>query len=176
MTGRRAPAARLFIANFTACCLLLVQLLLGMAANLFATIPPTHPGANARNYFAGAASVLAWVIPHGPVWIAIHAAFGLALIVLTPAAIVLARRHRTRAVLGTTTLGALAVIGAAFNGASFLNYGHDLSSMIMAALWTVAMTCYLLGMLLTARTAPIGSWTLDQARPEAHAAPNGPTS
>lgn len=153
-TGHPSPAARLLTTNFAACLLLLIQLLLGMAANLFATIPPTHPGANADNYFTGAASGLAWVIPHGPVWVAVHATFGLLLIVLAPTVIVQARRHGTRAALATAVLGALAIIGAAFNGISFLNYGHDFSSMIMAALWTLAMTCYLTGILLAARSAP----------------------
>jgi len=147
-----ASTARLLTANFTACLLLLAQLLLGMATNLFAVIPSAHPGADARDYFTGAAAALAWVIPHGPAWVAAHAAFGLALIALAPLVIVLARRHGARADLGTAVLGALALIGAAFNGLSFLDYGHDFSSMIMTALWALAMACYLTGMLLAARS------------------------
>ncbi len=37
---------------------------------LYVTLPGRHPGAGARNYFTGAASGLAWVIPHGPAWAA----------------------------------------------------------------------------------------------------------
>jgi len=42
------------------------------------------------------------------------------------------RRPRLDPVLAL--LGALAILGAAFNGVSFLNYGHAFSSMIMAGL------------------------------------------
>ncbi len=41
--------------------------------------------------------------------------------------------------------------GAAFNGVSFVNYRHAFSSMIMAALWAVALASYLAGPFLAAR-------------------------
>jgi hypothetical protein len=47
--------------------------------------------------------------------------------------------------------GAAAIVGAGFNGASFVDYGHAFSSMIMAGLWALALACYLAGTLLTAR-------------------------
>ena len=47
-----------------------------------------------------------------------------------------------------SVLGALAILGPAFNGVSFLNYGHPFSSMIMAGLWALALACYLTGMFL----------------------------
>ena len=43
------------------------------------------------------------------------------------------------------------IVGAGFNGASFLNYGHDVSSLIMAVLWALALACYLTGLYLVAR-------------------------
>ena len=49
--------------------------------------------------------------------------------------------------------GALFIIGAGFNGASFLNYGNDISSMIMAGLWALALASYLTGLYLAARAA-----------------------
>ncbi len=72
-------AGRLLAVNFAACLLLLIQYLLGMAVNLYVTVPGRHPGAGASNYFSGAASGLGWVISAGPGWAAAHAAFGLAL-------------------------------------------------------------------------------------------------
>ena len=48
-------------------------------------------------------------------------------------------------------LGALAIIGAGFNGASFLDYGHAFSSMIMAGLWALALACYITGAFLAVR-------------------------
>lgn len=154
MTTQPAAGTRsqpLLVANFAGCVLLLVQYLLGMATNLFVMLPQHHPGANAANYFSGVATGLGWVITHGTFWAAIHAVFGLALIVAAVANIVLALRRRIRSVTVTSVLGALAVVGAGFNGMSFVNYGHDLSSMIMAALWAVALACYLIGGYVAAR-------------------------
>ena len=145
------PAGRLLAVNFAACLLLLVQYLLGMAVNLYVILPGQHPGAGAHDYFTGAASGLAWVITRGPAWAAAHAAFGLALVLAAFASIVLTRREGGRAAVVTSALGALAILGAGFNGASFLNYGHDFSSMIMAGLWALALACYVTGMFLAAR-------------------------
>jgi hypothetical protein len=47
--------------------------------------------------------------------------------------------------------GALAIVGAGFNGVSFLNYGHTFSSMIMAGPWALALAYYLTGVYLAAR-------------------------
>jgi hypothetical protein len=46
-----------------------------------------------------------------------------------------------------------AIIGAGFNGASFVNYGHAFSSMTMAGLWALALACYLAGAILALRRA-----------------------
>lgn len=148
-----SSARRLLIVNFTACALLLVQYLLGMAANLFVKLPEVHPGAGAGNYFRGAASGIAWLIPEGPAWAAAHAALGLALILAALASITLTWRQPSRLATVLSILAALAITGAAFNGVSFLNYGHDFSSMIMAALWALAMASYLSSMLTTALAA-----------------------
>jgi hypothetical protein len=137
---------RLVTVNVTACALLIVQYLLGMMTNLFAMLPASHPGAGAPNYFSGAASGAGWVISDGPGWAAAHATFGLILAAAAIATVILAWRHG-RAAIALATLGALAIVGAAFNGVSFVNYGHDFSSMIMAALWALALSCYLAGAL-----------------------------
>jgi type II secretory pathway component PulF len=152
---RRAHRAdqpgRLLAVNLTACLVLLVQYLLGMAVNLFVVIPGHHPGARAANYFTGAVSGLTWIISHGAGWAAAHAALGLLLALAALASIVLAWRKDNRFLAATTVLGGLAVIGAGFNGMSFVNYGHNFSSMIMAGLWALAVACYVVGALLAAR-------------------------
>jgi hypothetical protein len=148
--GRPAAPGRLLAVNLAACLLLLIQYLLGMAVNLFVTLPASHPGAGAADYFTGAASGLAWVIPDGPAWAGAHAAFGLALVLAAIAAIVLSRGQPGRLPLALSVLGALSVVGAAFNGVSFLDYGHAFSSMIMAGLWALALTCYVVGLFLAA--------------------------
>jgi hypothetical protein len=50
-----------------------------------------------------------------------------------------------------SVLGALAILGAGFNGASFVDYGQNFSSMIMAGLWALALACYIAGVFLAAR-------------------------
>jgi hypothetical protein len=155
--GRAGSAGRLLAVNFAACLLLLIQYLLGMAVNLYVVLPGRHPGAGAGNYLAGLTSGLAWVIPDGPAWAAAHAALGLALVVAAFAAIAMTGRQASRAATGTSVLGALAIVGAGFNGMSFLNYGHDFSSMIMAGLWALALACYITGLFLAARRLIQGS-------------------
>jgi hypothetical protein len=149
--GRASPAGRLLTVNFAACLLLLVQYLLGMAVNLYVILPGRHPGAGVRDYFTGAPSGLAWVITQGPGWAAAHAAFGLALVLAACASIALTWGRESRLATALSVLGALAVLGAGFNGASFLDYGHAFSSMIMAGLWALALACYVTGMFLAAR-------------------------
>jgi hypothetical protein len=147
-----ARASRLAAVNFMACLLLLAQYLLGMVVNIYVVLPSHHPGTRAGNYFSGVASGIGWLIPDGPAWAGAHAAFGLALVVAAYAAIALARGQRSRVYLVTAILGALAITGAAFNGASFLNYGQAFSSMIMAGLWALALGCYLTGLFCAARS------------------------
>ncbi|HEY2508063.1 MAG TPA: hypothetical protein VGI58_16225 [Streptosporangiaceae bacterium] len=146
-------AGRLLAIYLTLCLLLIAQYLLGMVANLFVTVPARHPGAGASNYFGGIVSAFGWVIPNGPAWIAAHAALGMALAVAAFAAVVVAWPHASRAARWLSIFGALTIVGAGFNGMSFLNYGHDASSMIMAGLWALALACYLaaLALLLAGR-------------------------
>lgn len=137
--------------NLIACLSLVVQFLLGMIVNLFVTIPNHHPGAHASDFFTGAASALGWVIPHGATWLVAHVILGLVLAIASLINLAWAPRTQSKPYTAAAFLAALAIIGAAFNGTSFLNYGHDFSSMIMAGLWAVATTCYLTCLYLSAR-------------------------
>jgi hypothetical protein len=137
--------------NLIACLLLLVQYLLGLVTNLFVSLPANHPGANSPDYFGGLVPAVAWVITQTPIWSALHAALGLALILGALVLAVMSLRVRMPGYAATAIVGALAIIGAAFNGASFIIYGHDFSSMIMGGVWAVALACYALGLFLLAR-------------------------
>jgi hypothetical protein len=123
--------------------LLLVQFLLGMVVNLYVSIPDRHPGAHASAYFAGVLRGLAWVIPHGSMALAAHAVLGLGLILLSVAHLITAWGTGSGTRMTVSTVGMLALIGAAFNGASFVNYGHDLSSLIMSGCFALALLCYI---------------------------------
>ena len=67
--------------------------------------------------------------------------------------------------MGWSVLAGLFVIGAGFNGASFLDFAHNISSLIMALLSLVAIGCYATALiLLGAPTALPGS---EMTRPAA---------
>jgi hypothetical protein len=131
---------------------LIVQFLLGMVNNLYVTIPNQHPGANAHNYFSGAASSVAWAISVGSgAWLAAHVALGCLLVLVAIEFIVLAARSRSALWIWSTSCGAAFIVGAAFNGSSFLVFNKDYSSLIMAGLCGLAMASYALGLYLDGR-------------------------
>src|SRR5258706_3529399 len=59
---------------------LIVQFLLGMAVNLFVTIPTNHPGANPPEYFGGVVQSVTWAILHGHLLLITHAILRLFLV------------------------------------------------------------------------------------------------
>ncbi|HKW08509.1 MAG TPA: hypothetical protein VJS19_13170 [Candidatus Dormibacteraeota bacterium] len=128
---------------------LVLQFLLGMVTNLFVDIPKDHPGANPPEYFSGVASNVLWAIVHGPsFWLTLHAIFGLFLVVFGFRVMLVAIRSRQRSMIIVSVIGALAILGAGFNGGSFLNYHEDFSSMIMASFFAIAVTAYSVGLFL----------------------------
>jgi hypothetical protein len=155
---RAAPAparsrARLTRQAMALALLLLVQFFLGMVTNLYVTIPDKHPGAGAKDFFSGAPRSVAWAISSGPAWLAAHAALGLALCLVSILFIVTAARARDRMWIWLSVAGCLLMIGAAFNGASFVTYNHDFSSLIMAGLFALALASYLAGIYYASRRA-----------------------
>jgi hypothetical protein len=128
---------------------LLAQYLLGMVVNLFVKIPESHPGAKPPEYFSGVVQSLGWVVTHGGgLWLTLHAGLGLLLVLGSLAALILSIGSHDRAAVTTTAVGFVCLLGAAFNGGSFLNYGEDFSSMIMATLFAIGMGSYAFGVYL----------------------------
>ena len=125
---------------------LVVQFMLGMATNLFVQIPLNHPGANPKEYFSGVAQSVTWAILHGPLWLVLHAVLGLLLVVFGFRVLMQAVQARHRTAIVTAVIGAIAILGAGFNGGSYLNYHEDFSSMIMATLFAIAVTSYAIGL------------------------------
>ena len=143
--------ARLTRLAIILCLLLIVQFFVGMITNLFVTIPGNHPGAGDGDFFSGAAHSVAWAVSSGPFWLAVHAALGLALAVASIAFIVSAVRAGDRVWIWLSVIGCLLLIGAGFNGASFLVYNRDSSSLIMSGLFALTMIAYLTGIYIAAR-------------------------
>jgi hypothetical protein len=122
--------------------LLLVQTGIGMDVNLYVAVPSHHSGAQPANYLTGSVHSVAWAIAHGALALAIHASLGLALIVLAVVIAVRTLKIASRGAGGWTILAGGLIIGAGFNGASFLDFGHDINSLIMSMLAFAALGCY----------------------------------
>jgi hypothetical protein len=129
---------------------LIVQFLLGMAVNLFVTIPTNHPGANPPEYFSGVAQSVTWALLQGPLLLILHAGLGLLLVFAAIGLLVRGIQSRTRSMILATSFGAFGVLAAGFNGGSFLNYNQDFSSMLMASAFAIAVIAYSVGLYLTA--------------------------
>jgi hypothetical protein len=121
---------------------LIVQFLLGMAVNLFVKIPTDHPGANPPEYFGGVVRSVSWAILHGGLWLTLHAVWGLVLVLAALGTLIQATRLRGSGRITLAALGFVGVLGAGFNGGSFLNYHQDFSSMLMAVGSALAMSVY----------------------------------
>ena len=154
---RNHPSTRSLTAQAALLCgLLIVQFFVGMITNLYVTIPDHHPGAGASDFFSGAPAALGWAVASGPAWLAVHAALGMALAVASLAFIVNAVRSGDRLWIWLSVAGALLLIGAGFNGASFLVFNHDFSSLIMAGLFALSLGSYLAGIFFASRRGTTG--------------------
>ena len=77
--------------------MLVIQFLLGMAVNLFVTIPTDHPGARPAEYFSGVVQSVTWAILHGHALLILHASLGLLLVISAFGLLVQAIQTRLRA-------------------------------------------------------------------------------
>ena len=129
--------------------LLAAQFLVGMLVNLFVVVPSSHPGANAPEYFSGVVTGVLWVLGHGTLWLLLHAIIGLLLFLASLILIGLAIASRRRAWIISSIVGLLGIVAAGFNGASFLNYGLNFSSLLMSIGFLVAVFPYMIGIYVT---------------------------
>jgi hypothetical protein len=86
---------------------LLAQFVLGMAVNLFVTIPGHHPGASPSNYFVGAGHSAGWAITSGLLPLAAHVILGILLIVTGFVLTVLVRHRSSLSVFRSSHVSAL---------------------------------------------------------------------
>lgn len=131
--------------------LVILQIAAGMVVNLYTSVPRHHPGARPRTYLTGSLRSVAWALSSGPVALAVHTALGLAVVAMAIVLAVHAVVNRAGWVTLTSVLGAAMVVGAAFNGASFLDFGNQtVSLLIMALLALGSLSCYLVSAFLLA--------------------------
>src|SRR5260370_24244939 len=115
--------------------MLVGQFLVGMAVNLFVKIPTEHPGSNPPEYFSGVAQSVTWAVLHGNILLAIHAGFGLVLVVAAVGTLVQAIGNRRRGVVVSTILGFIGVLGAGFNGGSCPKHTPSTHSQLIGRLF-----------------------------------------
>ena len=127
--------------------LLAAQFLIGMVVNLFVAVPD-HPGTSASNYFVGVAQGVAWALGHNEWSLQLHVVLGLLLFLASLLLIGCAIAARRRAWITISVIGWIGIMGAGFNGASFLNYGHNFSSLLMSVGFFLAMIAYVAGLFL----------------------------
>lgn len=149
-----ASTRQLRISFLFALVMLIAQFVLGMAVNLFVKIPDSHPGANPPEYFSGVAQSVTWAILHGHILLAIHAGFGLVLVFAAIGTLVQAIGNRGRGIVASAVFGFIGVLGAGFNGGSFLNYHEDVSSMLMATGFAIAAVGYSAGLYIATDREP----------------------
>ena len=81
-----------------------------------------------------------------PLWLLLHASLGLVLVVLTMALLISAIVARKGGWIAVASIGFIGVLGAGFNGGSFLNYNQNFSSMLMSVGFILAMVTYNIGL------------------------------
>jgi hypothetical protein len=118
-------------ASLAALVLLVVQFGIGMAVNLYVAVPGSDHGQKIWT-----------VISAGPAGLTVHIVLGLLLILAAVGLVVRAVIARHRALIVASAIGLLALIGAAAQGASFVDSGHPSASMVMAILTGVAILSY----------------------------------
>lgn len=129
--------------------LLAIQFLIGMLVNLFVTIPSSHPGTKAAEYFSGVVLGDVWALTHGQLPLVLHVITGILLFLGASIVIGLAIASRRRAWIVTAVLGWLGIVTAGFNGGSFLNYGENFSSLLMSIGFLLAVIPYAIGFYIT---------------------------
>ncbi len=129
--------------------LLAVQFLVGMVVNLVVQLPDAHPGAQAGEYFSGVVQGVSWALVAAALPLQAHVFLGVVLLVASLAILALAIASRKRTWIVTAVLGWMGIMAAGFNGASFLNYGHDFSSLLMSIGFLLAVIAYAVGLYRT---------------------------
>jgi len=133
-----SAVGRLRRSSLTQIILLVIQAGLGMAVNLYVTLPAADQGKGLMASFGDS-------VAKGPVSVSIHAILGMLVFINASVLVVFSLTVRHTAVRVSSVLGWLCIIGAAASGAAFVNANQnsgDGASLTMALLTFVAMACY----------------------------------
>lgn len=131
--------------------LLALEFLLGMVTNLYVHLSATHPGSGADNFFVGVVQGLGWALTQGAWALQLHVLLGLGLILTGVVLIGVAYITRERVWMICAPIGVCGMIAAGVNGASFINYGQDFSSLLMSMGFLIALVSLVIGLYLAPR-------------------------
>jgi hypothetical protein len=130
-----AQAERLRMASFGALTMLILQFALGTAYNLYGTAP------TASKSIGMFSSPL----------LAIHVILGILLIVAAAMLVFRAVQAKAPALIATSVVGLVAILGAAGAGSAFTAHGASGASLGMALATAVAMLCYAANLVILGR-------------------------
>lgn len=130
LSGLRANALAALV-------MLVLEFGLGVAVNLYATLPRADHGQQLFVAFGSA-------VTRGPIILTLHALLGTFLLITAVAALVRAVGARRVAHITLTAVALVVIVAAWLSGASFVGDGGAGSSMGMAVATGVAFLCYVL--------------------------------
>jgi hypothetical protein len=131
--------------------LLGAQFLIGVAVNLYVKIPASHPGANAQGYFSGVYQGVLWALQQSTFYLWLHVIIGLVLFLLSIVLLIMSIVARRGGWIITSIFGFIGISAAGFNGASFMNYNQDFSSLLMSVGFLLAAVFYVFGVAVLRR-------------------------
>lgn len=157
MTEQRAAARSTLIRRLALALvgLCLIQFIIGMGLNLFVNITRQHPGATGSDYFGRSFHSVVWSLSHGGL-LAFHTGLGILVLVAAVSLAVATFKAPQLGLRSVGVAGALAVLASGYNGADFLDFNEDFSSMLMAVLFAIAVFCFSLILARVAARAPGG--------------------
>jgi hypothetical protein len=134
--------------TFGVLAMLIVQFAVGIAVNLYATVPAKDKG-------SGIFGAIGKALTNGPASLAAHAGLGLLIVLAAVTLVVRSVVTRHIASIAVSVIGLAAIASAALNGARFVADGGPASASLAMALSTaVAMMGYAIGLLLLGFSRP----------------------
>jgi hypothetical protein len=120
--------------SMSAFVLLLIQYTIGMGVNLFVKVPSTDRS-------------IGDALSKGPAALTLHVLVGLLLVLASVGLVVKSLAAGRPGLIATSSVGLMAIVGAAMSGSAFLNKGQNSASMSMAVcagigLWAFAANLY----------------------------------
>lgn len=126
--------------------MLVIQFGIGMAVNLYVTVPKSDRGQG-----------IGHALSTGPWGITVHVIVGLLLLLSAIGLLVQSIMARRRVLIATAVIGLLSILGATMEGGAFVRNGQAEASLLMAVLTLVALLAYGFNLYLLGETSPPAS-------------------